>query len=505
MSNLETTAIVIGIIVGIIAIISAIYKVCEWFFSKKETKHETHPAPKVKKTTRKKSDDSSADASGEGSVAIGKSETININQSIPAGQIFLTETAYKEILNDAVNVKKLELQIAHGEEKAQLQLQIDELKNRLTNLPQAFEEAKKRIASLESTLKREGNKIGGEKSREAVDSLKKGDFSKADDIFKEIEADAELAVQRSARAAYSRGEIAEHEIRWQDAFKHYIRAVKLEPNFYTITKAQKLATMIGDYSSALSFGKDMQKISIREYGRDSNQYATSLNNLSELYREHGRYKDAELILTEVLEIRKKILPENHPDIAIALSNLAQIYKEQKKYKEAEPVNEQALMIFKKAFGEEHPNTAFTIHNLGGLYHAQGLHEKAELFYQKALKIRREKLGNQHPNTANSLNNLATLYLEQKQYKKAELFLKEALKICKKIFGDKHPRVATCLNNLSGLYDKQKRYKKSETFIQQAIEILEFNFEPDHPDIKLTKANYKILKERIANAEKNSPQ
>ncbi|NJL62515.1 MAG: tetratricopeptide repeat protein, partial [Methylacidiphilales bacterium] len=80
----------------------------------------------------------------------------------------------------------------------------------------------------------------------------------------------------------------------------------------------------------------------------------------------GRYDEAEPMFNQALQIRLKVLGEEHPDTAASLNNLAALYKSQGRYDEAEPMFNQALQIRIKVLGEEHPHTKITIANLNDL-------------------------------------------------------------------------------------------------------------------------------------------
>ena len=47
----------------------------------------------------------------------------------------------------------------------------------------------------------------------------------------------------------------------------------------------------------------------------------------------------------------------HPDTAISLNNLALLYKEQGKYDDAEPLYKRALAVREEVLGSVHPDTA----------------------------------------------------------------------------------------------------------------------------------------------------
>ena len=102
------------------------------------------------------------------------------------------------------------------------------------------------------------------------------------------------------------------------------------------------------------------------------------------------------------------------------------------YGKAEPLLKEALEIRQKVLGQEHPDTATNLNGLAMLYWVMGDHAKAEPLFKEALEIRRKVLGPEHPDTAQSLNNLAVLYKRMGDYAKAEPLYKEALEIYQKI-------------------------------------------------------------------------
>ncbi len=340
---------------------------------------------------------------------------------------------------------------------------ITEFDNRLADIPKALQETKARIEIIETVLKNERKEIGAEKLATTLDDLRKGNFSNADKVLANITERKDSSMQRAGRIAFARGEIAEQEIRWRDAAKHYARAAHLDPCFETLIMAQELSYAMGDYSTALSFNIKLKKAAIAEYEKESQQYAQTINDLATIYNQQEKYELAEPLHKEALKLRQDILGEEHPDTAESLNNIASFYVSLEEYKKAEPFSKQALNIRKKTLGENHPDTASTISNLAEIYCSQEKYKKAKKFHKKALMIRQEVLNKNHPDIANSLNNLGGVYFEQEQY------------------------------------------KKTEPLCWQALKILETTLGLDHPHTKQTKANYEFLKERLANAENGASQ
>ena len=93
---------------------------------------------------------------------------------------------------------------------------------------------------------------------------------------------------------------------------------------------------------------------------------------------------------------------------MSLNNLAGLYYSQGRYAEAEPLYVEALQMSKKLLGQEHPDVALSYFNLGVLYDQQGQYQKAKSLYLPALQIYEQRLGKTHPNTQallSWLNNL----------------------------------------------------------------------------------------------------
>ena len=85
-----------------------------------------------------------------------------------------------------------------------------------------------------------------------------------------------------------------------------------------------------------------------------------------------------------------------------------LYKSQGRYSEAEALYQKALQLRQRLLGQEHPLVTESYNNLRKLYDSQGMHTKAEPLYIKALEIAELSLGVGHLSTAIVRKNLKLL-------------------------------------------------------------------------------------------------
>ncbi|NEO21534.1 CHAT domain-containing protein, partial [Moorena sp. SIO4A5] len=151
-----------------------------------------------------------------------------------------------------------------------------------------------------------------------------------------------------------------------------------------------------------------------------------------------------------------------------------VYFNQGRYQEAEPLLQQTLELTKRLLGEEHPQVALSLNNLALLYLNQGRDQEAEPLFQQALELNKRLLGEEHPQVALSLNNLALVYLNQGRYQEAEPLLQQTLELTKRLLGEEHPQVALSLNNLALLYHTQGKISRALELLEQGLKVEERN-------------------------------
>ena len=129
--------------------------------------------------------------------------------------------------------------------------------------------------------------------------------------------------------------------------------------------------------------------------------------------QQGRYTEAEKLFEAALKEAEGFGPQD-PRLATSLNNLALLYRDQGKYAEAEPLCKRALVIREQALGPDHVDVATSLNNLAGLYSAQGEYAEAEPLFKRALAIQEKALGLEHPDVAATMENYAALLSKTKR-------------------------------------------------------------------------------------------
>ncbi|MEH2351019.1 MAG: tetratricopeptide repeat protein [Nostoc sp.] len=278
----------------------------------------------------------------------------------------------------------------------------------------------------------------------------------------------------------------------EEVAKNLVDVLSDENLIYPFISLGMFSEQQGLYKLAEPWYKEcVLKVELR-LGKEHPDFATSLNNLANIYRYQGDYSNAKSLYEEALALRKKLFGEEHPHIATSYNNLALLYKNQGQYKEAETLYVKVLAITKRLLGEKHPHTAINCNNLAALYFAQGRYKEAETLYVKVLAITKSLFGEKHPHIATCYNNLALLYKNQGRYKEAETLYVKALALSKSLFGEEHPDVATSYNNLAVLYFAQGQYSDAEPLLLKALKLRQKLLGEEHPDVASSYSNLALL-------------
>ncbi|KAG9252912.1 kinesin light chain [Emericellopsis atlantica] len=90
-----------------------------------------------------------------------------------------------------------------------------------------------------------------------------------------------------------------------------------------------------------------------------------------------------------------------------MADLAATYYTQGRYDKDKEISVKVLDLRREVLGEKHPDTISSIADLAATYYSQGRYDAAEVLYNTALDLRRHILSEDHPHTAQSTMYLAS--------------------------------------------------------------------------------------------------
>jgi tetratricopeptide (TPR) repeat protein len=247
----------------------------------------------------------------------------------------------------------------------------------------------------------------------------------------------------------------------------------------------------GDYTTAERLFRLALRTAEGVLGPGDAEVAAVLNNLGVLYKDQGRYDEAERLYQRaraILVARE----EESLDLATLYHNLGGLEHARGRCARGEPLARRGLEIRERALGPGHPDVAADAAALAAILDGAGKREEAEALFRRSLGVFERVYGSQHYEIAVGLNNLAALHQAKGDTGEAEQLYQRALALKEKLLGTNHPDVATTVNNLAVLYASHARWSEAEPMYRRAVAIFEATLGPSHSKTVACRENYRAL-------------
>ncbi len=281
-------------------------------------------------------------------------------------------------------------------------------------------------------------------------------------------------LQKTARAAYSKGKYAEAHTALEQAWELAQQTPPKDQQRYDVLKQLSgVLSASGDYAGAQAYVE--LAINWREtaISRDDPKLAEEWIELASLCQ---RQKDYERALALLQRAQMTHIREEGPEsIAVAddFSRIALVYMAEQKPESATMPLTQAIAIREKVLGPEHPAILSELDRLGGAWITLREYVKAEETFRRALVIRERLLGPADAGLISTVEGLGYSLYGQKKYDEAEPFYIRLLSLWKISTGDPaHPMVAMTLDKMAVFYRKQDRWEEGTRAAEDAIAIRE---------------------------------
>ena len=250
--------------------------------------------------------------------------------------------------------------------------------------------------------------------------------------------------------------------------------------------------LLGKYREAELMWRQTLELWRKIGGAEHPDTLRSMNNLANVLCSLGRYNEAEPMWRQTIELWRKIDGAEHPDTLRSMNNLASVLCSLGRYNEAKPIYQQTLELWRKIGGAKHPDTLRSINNLANVLCSLGRYNKAEPMCRLAIKLWRKICGAEHPDTLRSMNNLANVLCRLGRYNEAELMYQQTLELRRKIYGAEHPDTLRSMNNLAIVLCRLGRYNEAEPMCRQTLELMQKICGAEHPDSLISMNNLAIV-------------
>ena len=253
------------------------------------------------------------------------------------------------------------------------------------------------------------------------------------------------------------------------------RAFALVP---TLERLSDLHYDAGRWADCERLDRRILDLRLSEQGEDHVDVAVARKNLAlDLYR-LGRFAEEEALLRSAAASLSRLHSPPTEKLADALGYLAESLRAQGRYREAEPLFLRAL-----ALGPTSRSTLLS--NLGGFYRDQNRYAEALWRLSQALRLEESREKPSRAELVSLWNNIAELYRFQGDTREAERFYGKAVAAAREVFGPDHSRLGTMLNQLAELYREQGRLLQAEPLYREALAVKTRALGANHPDLAHT--------------------
>lgn len=210
--------------------------------------------------------------------------------------------------------------------------------------------------------------------------------------------------------------------------------------------------------------------------------ANLMDTLGRVYDSLGLFEEAGPLLEASLASRRRLLGDDHPDVASSLVANSNLLFNRGEFAKAKPMLEQALAIYERKLGPDDLQVAGCLHNLGNILFASASLDEAERVLRRALEIREKLLPPDAPETATTVNSVGAVAYRKGDWAGARALWERTLAMRERTLGTEHAFVAQTLNNLAILRTQMGDWRGARPLLERVVAIQEKVLGPKHPDL-----------------------
>ncbi|WP_300755378.1 tetratricopeptide repeat protein [Janthinobacterium sp.] len=207
--------------------------------------------------------------------------------------------------------------------------------------------------------------------------------------------------------------------------------------------------------------------------------ARDLGRLGELYRKDGRMAQALDVLRQSVEIRARMLGEEHVDTLAAKSGMARLLRQLDKLDEARLLEEEVIRIRERLQGGEHPDTLAAKACLAQTLVLQHDHVAALHLQDAVLASYTQLLGAEHPLSLAAMDSRAITLLQMERLPQAQALLDTVVTARTRLFGAEHGDTLHSKLALAQALVRQGELEGARQLLEAVLQVQERRLGMDH--------------------------
>jgi eukaryotic-like serine/threonine-protein kinase len=207
----------------------------------------------------------------------------------------------------------------------------------------------------------------------------------------------------------------------------------------------------------------------RVYGEEHEKTARAMFALAPLLA-GADLEAAGALFSQALEIRRRVLPPNHPDQATSFGALAEYHRQRGDLERAREMYRQAFAVFRNSSERQHPRAIRLMSDYASLLEDMNAYAEAEAVQREAIDVGVQVLGPGTLTVANLVNNHAATLALLGRHADAEAAFRQAFDQHVALLGENHWRIVNIARNVGRILDLQGRYDEALPWMDRALAI-----------------------------------
>lgn len=199
-----------------------------------------------------------------------------------------------------------------------------------------------------------------------------------------------------------------------------------------------------------------------------------------LLRQH-KTKEALEIQKQIVNIKKDMLPGEHPDLMTSLYELAKVYTDNDQLQEAVPLIECVFRIQERILPKDHPDVLTSQHLLARIYTKNGQTLEGIQLLEEMVRIEEQKLPEDHSDRLATQEELASAYLHNGQIREAIRLFEQVVRVQDRTLAEEHPERLSSRHQLAYAYSQNGQIREAAALFEQVVRIRERTLAEDHRD------------------------